>query len=117
MARNALDRSVTIRCWERAQEWNAIVQEIGPIITASLEESLQNSRIPKEFISRVKNPIRWDILFMCLEEEYRDLVEPIFFIPHLEPWYAAGHFPCGWDGKEFPSGWDGVIKSGRLIVF
>jgi hypothetical protein len=54
---------------------------------------------------------------ICIETEYRDLVEPVFAIPYLDTWYATGHYPCGWDGEEFPENWDGVIRDGWLIVF
>jgi hypothetical protein len=38
-------------------------------------------------------------------------------MPVVEPWYAKGHFPCGWDGDEFSDRWDGVVKGGQLMVF
>ncbi|HEV2329128.1 MAG TPA: hypothetical protein VGY56_10110 [Verrucomicrobiae bacterium] len=65
----------------------------------------------------VRDGISWDLLFICLEVHYQDIVKPIFYLPYLDPWYAAGHYPCGWDGDEFPERWDGVLRGGQLIVF
>ena len=65
----------------------------------------------------VKAKISWDLMFICFEEEYRDLVVPLFYIPYLDVWYNAGHFPCGIVGKKLPDDWDGRITDGQLIVF
>ena len=80
-------------------------------------------------LKNIKDSVSWDIMGLCLEIEYSDIVNPIFFIPHLDPWYASGHFPCGWDGDEFAhdfesgdetirfDGWRDLSRHGRLIVF
>jgi hypothetical protein len=117
MARNALDGLVEQKSWERSQEWNPLVTEIRPTINAFVERVLPKWSVPKDFHSKLKDGLCWDILAMCLEQHYRDLIEPPFYIAYLQPWYASGHFPCGWDGPEFPAGWDGVVRRGRLIVF
>src|SRR6266700_2332173 len=93
-ASNTLFDSVQRKNWFRGQEWNPLVEELRPLILAFVDRLLPKVPLP--------------------EEEFRDVVEPFFCIPIQEPWYAAGHFPCGWDGGEFPEHWDGVIRDGRL---
>jgi hypothetical protein len=50
----------------------------------------------------VRDAVRSDLMLICLETHYQDIVKPVFHTPYLDIWYAAGHFPCGWDGDEFP---------------
>lgn len=117
MARNRLQRLVEERAWHRWAEWNPLLEEIRPVIDSFLDSMLPKTSVPEKSIAKIKNNLRWDIMFMCLESYYEDIIEPFFYIPIVEPWYAAGHFPCGWDGDEFPDSWDGVIQGGQLIVF
>ncbi len=116
-ASNTLFDSVQRKNWFRGQEWNPLVEELRPLILAFVDRLLPKVPLPEEDASRVKHVLSWDLMGLCLEEEFRDVVEPFFCIPIQEPWYAAGHFPCGWDGGEFPEHWDGVIRDGRLMVF
>jgi hypothetical protein len=117
MARNALQGLVEQRCWSRTNDWNPLADELRPLIVSFVESALPNSAVPQKIAEKIKHKIAWDIMFICLEHEYRDVVNPLFYIPLLDPWYAAGHFPCGWDGAEFPEDWDGVIVGGKVIVF
>lgn len=117
MARNVLQRLTEKASWERAQEWNSIIDDFRPLVDAFVDKIPSKTGVPEVFVEKLKPKLSLDIMRICLEHGYRDLVEPPFFIPILDPWYAAGHLPCGWDGKEFPEGWDGVIRSGRLMVF
>lgn len=117
MARNALQRFTAQRAWERSEEWNPLADELRPLIDAFVDDLLPKTCVPEQLAGKIRNDVRWDIMLICFEHEYCDVVEPIFYVPYLEPWYAAGHFPCGWDGQEFPAHWDGVIREGRLVVF
>ena len=117
MARNALQRFVEQRNWGRTQDWNPLTNELRPKIASFVDELLSKSPLSPETASKIRHKLSWDIMMICLEHEYRDTVEPLFYLPLLDPWYASGHFPCGWDGDEFPDRWDGVSKKGRLIVF
>jgi hypothetical protein len=117
MARNALQRFTEIQCWDRAQDWNPILQEIRPLISIFCEALVRKTDLPEKLLTAIKTDLSWDIMFICLEHEFSDVVQPFFYIPLLDPWYAAGHFPCGWDGPEFPDRWDGVVREGQLIVF
>jgi len=122
-ARNALQRGITDKfpkpgMWERMQEWNPLVDELRPpIIEPFVETLLRKIPLQPKQLESVRYALRSDLNLICLETHYQDIVKPIFFVPYLDPWYAAGHFPCGWDGDEFPEQWDGVIRGGQLIVF
>jgi hypothetical protein len=124
-ARNALQGRVEARFpedpvknyfWHRFQEWNPTCDEVK-LVTCPLVEGLV-SKLPliDKDRRKARDVINWDLLFICLETNFQDIVEPVFFLPYLDPWYAAGHFPCGWDGDEFPEQWDGVAQ-GKLIVY
>ena len=125
-ARNALQRRITARFpedtvkhyfWHRLQEWNPLVDELRPLLRSSIDSLL--TRVPLKGATGhiVKANVLSDLQRICMETHYQDIVKPVFYIPCLDPWYAAGHFPCGWDGDEFPEQWDGVIHGGQLIVF
>lgn len=98
-------------------EWNPLVEEIRPQIRDLLDQRLAGIGISTDFATKIKDSADWDLMFICVEEEFKDLVEPPFFQPVLEAWYASGGFPCGWDGEEFPHPWEGGTPPGRLIVF
>lgn len=120
--RNTLQRGITDQfpkpgMWERLQEWNPLVKELRPHIEPFVETLLSKIPLKSEHLKNVREALRGDLLTTCLETHYQDIVKPIFFIPFLDPLYAAGHFPCGWDGDEFPEQWDGVVRGGQLIVF
>jgi hypothetical protein len=126
MARNALQGKIEARYpedtvnhsfWHRFQEWNPIVTELRPLVHSFIDGLLPQFPLQDKALKNVKDAISWDIMFICLEYEYRDIVKSFFFVPVVEPWYAAGHFPCGWDGDEFPDSWDGIIRGGQLMVF
>lgn len=116
MARNALQR-FTETNWNRSEEWNPLSDELRPLILSFVDSLLSTFPLKDRALKNVRDALSWDIMLICFEQEYRDLVKPFFYIPVVEPWYAAGHFPCGWDGDEFPAAWDGIIRGGQLMVF
>src|SRR5260221_2339875 len=101
MARNALQTAIELRAWQRSEQWNRLVDELRPKIATFIDKVIPNTCVPAEYIQLIKGTLRWDILGICFEEEFRDVVAPIFFISYLDPWYALGHFPCGWTGRAF----------------
>jgi hypothetical protein len=117
MARNRLFECVQRKSWERAQDWGPLSDELRPVILSFVESCISKYPIPVKLSVKVRAQLSWDIMLICFEEEYRDLVGPIFYLLLLDPWYAEGHLPCGWEGKEFPDGWDGIISGGKLMVF
>ena len=134
MARNALSQAIQklypkLGMWERHQEWNPLCAELRPAIHTFLDTLLTKIPVKDKSLKNVRNSVSWDIMFLCMEVEYSDIVDPIFSIPHLDSWYSAGHFPCGWDGDEFAhdfeteshtvffDGWKDLSSHGKLIVF
>lgn len=126
MAGNALHGKIEARYpedrvnhsfWHRFQEWGPLSDELRPLILSFVDGLLNKVPLQDKALKNIRDALSWDIMAICIEYEYRDLVEPFFYIPVVEPWYAAGHFPCGWDGDEFPDAWDGIICGGQLMVF
>ena len=122
-ARNALQRKIErkyqedLKFWERAEEWNPICQKLRPRIK-EFTASLQSKPTPLSAeIDRIKNDLEWDILLICLEYEFQDIVAPFFYLPLIDRWYRCGHLPCGWTGPPFPIVWDGSTFKGKLIVY
>lgn len=125
-ARNALKGRIEARYpedrvkhyfWHRFQEWNSLADELDSVLDPFIEGLVARIPLNGKELKNVKDNLRWDLGLICLETHYEDIVKTVFFVPCLDPWYAAGHFPCGWDGDEFPAQWDGVIRGGQLIVF
>lgn len=87
---------------ERFRQWNNVTQEIKhisiPMVQKKIGEIVKENQLPKSFVDRVQ----WDILFIVVEAEYSDIIEPGLY-DQLAKWYLAGRFPCGWQG-EFPKG-------------
>lgn len=117
MARNTLFRMVQEKSWTRRQEWGPLSDELRPLILSFVDGLLPKFPLQGKALKNIRDSLSWDIMLICFEEEYKDLTVPFFYIPVVEPWYAAGHLPCGWDGDEFPEGWDGVVQGGQLMVF
>ena len=132
--RDAGDKNEQLRHWERRNEWGPLVDELRPVIRSFLDTALAKTSVPDTFVEKIKVELSWDIMFICLEQEFRDLVKPPFHLPLLDPWYASGHFPCGWNGKQFPERWpekelpyldakrigelwDDAVREGRIMVF
>lgn len=105
--KNQLTRNLSHNHRQRFRQWNRIVEEVkaaqeqifsGIIIPLAREKAL-----PKSF----ENTVRWDLLCICMEVEFADIVPPCFY-NRLDHCYETGHFPCGWEG-DYPQG--------RLLVF
>jgi hypothetical protein len=132
--RDITDKDEQFRHWQRRQQQNALADELRPLIQSFVDAVHLRTGIDAEVADKIKSDLSWDIMFICIEEEYKDLEEPLFYLPYLDPWYASGHFPCGWHGKEFPERWPEkelrsldadrvselwgyVLRQGQLIVF
>ena len=89
------------------QKWNEIAVELKkttvPLVRRKIQPVVRENNLPKVF----GDMVQWDILGVCMEAEYADIVPPGFYASQAY-WYVKGHFPCGWEG-EFPRG--------RLIVY
>lgn len=86
----------------RLNQWNEILEVVKPFAYAITDEKagpiFKQKQLPKVFLDTVK----WDILHLCMEAEYADIVKPAFF-SSLAFYYLEGHFPCGFSGN-FPDG-------------
>jgi hypothetical protein len=87
---------------ERFARWNEIVdglkKTLVPLVREKIEPVVQQQNPPKAF----EDSVRWDIIHLCMEMEYSDVVPPGFYAG-LGSWYIRGHFPCRWRGV-FPEG-------------
>ena len=90
------------RSTERFNKWNDTVDNVKkslvPLVRIKIEPVVREDRLPKEF----EGAVQWDILHVCMETEYSDVVPPGFYAG-LASWYIRGHFPCGWQGV-YPQG-------------
>lgn len=91
----------------RFDRWNEIVDEMKsstePLVHRKIATVMRANNLPKVF----EDTAQWDILHLCMEAEYADIVPPGFYASQAY-WYAKGHFPCGWSG-DFPDG--------KLIIY
>jgi hypothetical protein len=117
MASNALSTFAHQRDWDRGHEWNTLATEIRPEIVSWLEPTIAPIVTQHHLPKIVVDSLRWYLMHICFEVEYEDIVEPLFYLPLIDPWLQRGHFPCGWVGEEFPDGWNGVLPEGKLVVF
>ena len=132
--RDTPDKAEQLRRWGRRDAWGKLGDELAPIIDSFLTTMIPGSSVPPQWAAAIKVELSWYIFFICIEEEYSDLVEPPFYLPFLDPWYASGHFPCGWEGKPTPEHWaekeipylnakrvgelwGNALRQGRLVVF
>jgi hypothetical protein len=67
-------------------------------VRPKIEPVEREHELPKAF----EHTVQWDILHVCMETEYADVV-PSGFYAGLASWYIRGHFPCGWQGV-YPQG-------------
>ena len=116
MARNRLQRLIEERCINRMEDWDPTVLSVRPEAIA-IATKVATGAAPSKYVTDVRDALAWDILFICLEFSFKDAVAPPFHLPFLDPWYASGHFPCGWSGKRFPDRWNGKVSGGKLFVF
>ena len=93
------------------------MEQVEALAQPFIDDLAESNIVPQEIKAQIKRQVSWDITFICLECEFSDLIKPFLYIPFIDPWYAAGHFPCGWEGTPFPIGWDGIVRDGRLMVF
>ena len=102
MAHNHLMARVSEKSVKRARKWNSIVRALKkhtmPLVRRKTEAVTKAHRLPRVF----EDMVQWDILGVCIEAEYADLVPPAWSASQAY-WYVKGHFPCGWKGN-FPKG-------------
>lgn len=115
--KNRIAGDVRKRDYKRSEEWNAIAAELRSevaVIAATAVTPIEKAfRLKADF----RGAVSWDMLMICLETEFSDLMSPMFFVPRLQPVYAAGHFPCGWEGAKLNEDWAGAPPNLQLIIY
>lgn len=115
--KNRIARDVRQRNYGRAEEWNGIASELRKTIAILVAKVVEPVAVKWKLKPDFRGAVSWDMLMICMETEYLDLVSPLFFVPRLLPVYAAGHFPCGWEGPKLLENWEGELPKCRLIVY
>jgi hypothetical protein len=115
--KNSYARQVRQTNHDRSVQWNPITSELRKAIAVIVENSIKSLSHPVRLKQDLIGSVSWDLLMICLEAEFSDLVQPLFFVPRLEPIYRAGHFPCGWEGPKVKEGWEGKPPDYPLYVF
>lgn len=115
--KNRIAREVRLRNYERAQEWNGIAAELRKAIAVVAMNAIEPIAAKFKLKADFRGSVSWDMLMICMETEYSDLLPALFFVPRLLPVYEAGHFPCGWEGPKLNEGWEGDLPNVRLIVY
>ena len=114
--KNRLAREVREADFARSQAWNAIAGELRAEIVSLLERKTVAETVRAVQSDAVIHSIRWDLLSICMETEFSDLVAPRLSVPRLLPWYERGRLPCGWDGPVLDTGWRGELIEAPLTV-
>ncbi|WP_156647822.1 hypothetical protein [Methylobacterium sp. Leaf87] len=101
-AANRIRIQLLSRNKRRFNEWNMVASTIRPFAIALVKDKFESIDLNAAFSEKIASNTRWDIIHLCMECEYLDIIEPGFF-HSLAFYYVEGHFPCGFKG-EFPNG-------------
>ncbi|HOY54696.1 MAG TPA: hypothetical protein PL015_08465 [Opitutaceae bacterium] len=85
----------------RGAEWNVFAEKTK-VLLKSAEEKISRVFTERNAPWSLASACALDLFLAVAEEEYSDVIRPLFFKPILLPVYAAGHFPCGWNGGTVP---------------
>jgi hypothetical protein len=126
--KNAIANRVRCLCFDRLPG-PQLQRALGQVVKAvkGIIKANRLAAIDRNLSSKYTSPsgsfvyhVGWDLNFAGFEFVCRGAVPPLFFLPVLLPWYARGHYPCGWDGTMIKSDWAGDSASdlppGRLRV-
>jgi hypothetical protein len=119
--KNRISRTIREKAFSRSLEWNQIADQVRPIIG----EFVEGIQIKIEAECDVRNiitaSISWDLMMICMEIEYSNIMVPFFFVPNLKSIYQEGHFPCGWSGKKISEKWaslsDNPLPPGKILIY
>ena len=104
-ARNLLTDALGAKAQEPHQQWNQITVQAKAEVLQPLAEKfwqpyMQQHGLHADFL----HCVQWDVLGLCMEHAYREQRGLPQFFHALLKVYAAGHFPCGWEGGKYPEG-------------
>lgn len=103
-AANELRLRVLKRDKSRFEKWNEVARTVRPFAKAVVADKTAESFAHGQLKKSTIDTMNWDIIHLCLESEYLDLVEPGFF--HAQAfYYRAGHFRCGVKGEKDKLRW------------
>jgi hypothetical protein len=115
--KNHMADEVARKNYARFEEWNVVAEKIRKVITVifnkRIDPVVKQFRLKSDF----RDSVTWDMLMICMETEFTDVIPPMFAVPRLLPIYAAGHFPCGWEGPILTTDWNGELGNWRLAVY
>jgi hypothetical protein len=115
--KNQIAEEVTKRDYWRSTEWNPVAEEVKNEVETFLAATIEPNEALVHLGQRFRNTVAWDMLMICMEAEFSDLITPMFYVPRLQPIYAAGHFPCDWAGPKLGNFWNGKLEAWKLIVY
>lgn len=101
-AANQLRERILERSRERFEQWNVVAKDCRKVAIPLVRRKLRPHILKHSLPNDVEGAVSWDIIHLCIEAEYADVVSPAFFASQGY-WYVNGHFPCGWKG-DFPDG-------------
>jgi hypothetical protein len=104
---NTLREKILVKDKERLNQWNDIVSSVKQFSNALVEDKINLDSDLQKLPSIIIDCIKWDLLGICMESEYSDIVDPGFFHA-ISYYYVKGHFPCGIDGDP---------ATGTMVVF
>jgi hypothetical protein len=106
-AANVLWEKLLLGPLDRFGLWNDTMAEVKeaaiPFAKRKIEAVVRENNLPPVF----EQAVEWDIIHVCMEAEYADVVPPGFYA-NLCYWYTVGHFQCGWEGG---------FSDGRPIIY
>lgn len=106
-AANHFCSQILERSKERYDRLGGIIDDLKkitvPMVGRKIDAVVRENKLPEAFEAKV----HIDVIHYCLEAEFADLVKPAWFTGHAS-WYAAGHLPCGWEGK---------LPQGRIVIY
>src|SRR5688572_1083718 len=85
--KNNIADEVTRRDYYRSEEWNGIAAELRKQIALIVANSVEPVAKKFELGLDFQGSVSWDMLGICMETEFSDLLVPMFFVPCLQPIY------------------------------
>lgn len=108
MLSNRLSYKLALASYERLTSWNPFVTDLHPRMTEIATQLAIN--ITDSRAHEITNSICQDLMDMCGEVEFADLVPPLFALPRLLPIYQAGRLPVDWEGPAIDEIWSSSAK-------
>ncbi|MBK8036243.1 MAG: hypothetical protein IPK22_03790 [Verrucomicrobiaceae bacterium] len=116
MLSNRLSYNLAQASYERLTSWNSFVTGIHPRVSEIATQLATKITDPKT--NEITNSICQDLMDMCCEVEFADLVPPLFALPRVLPVYQAGRLPIDWEGPEIDTYWASSAKElpqGKIV--